>query len=45
VEVGYITNPKERERLFTSNYQEAIVEGIVEGVNRYLDNRKKEVGF
>jgi len=45
VEVGYITNPKERKRLFTSDYQEEIAEGIVEGVNRYLDNRKKEVGF
>jgi len=45
VEVGYITNPKERKRLFKSNYQEEIAEGIVEGVNRYLDNRKREVGF
>ena len=45
VEVGYITNSKERQRLFTSNYQELISEGIVEGVNRYLDNRKREVGF
>ncbi len=45
VEVGYLTNPKERERLFTSNYQELIAKGIVEGVNRYLDNRKREVGF
>ena len=45
VEVGYITNPKERKRLFTSNYQEEIAEGIVEGVNRYLDNRKRESGF
>ena len=45
VEVGYITNPKERKRLFTSNYHEEIAEGIVEGVNRYLDNRKREVGF
>ncbi|GIT98253.1 N-acetylmuramoyl-L-alanine amidase [Sulfurovum sp. TSL1] len=45
VEVGYLTNPKERERLFTSDYQEEIAEGIVEGVNRYLDNRKKEIGF
>jgi len=45
VEVGYLTNPKERKRLFTSSYQEEIAEGIVEGVNRYLDNRKKEVGF
>jgi N-acetylmuramoyl-L-alanine amidase len=45
VEVGYLTNPKERERLFTSNYQERIAEGIVEGVNIYLDNRKREIGF
>ena len=45
VEVGYITNPKERKRLFTSDYQEKIVEGIVEGVGRYLDNRKREMGF
>jgi len=45
VEVGYITNPKERKRLFTSDYQEEIVEGIVEGVGAYLDNRKKEMGF
>lgn len=45
VEVGYITNPKERERLFTSDYQEEISKGIVEGVSRYLDNRKREIGF
>lgn len=45
VEIGYITNPKERARLFTANYQEKIVEGIVQGVNRYLDNRKREIGF
>jgi len=45
VEIGYLTNPKERARLFTANYQEKIVEGIVEGVNRYLDNRKREIGF
>ena len=45
VEVGYITNPKERKRLFTSDYQEEIVEGIVDGVGRYMDNRKKEINF
>ena len=45
VEVGYITNPKERERLFTSDYQEEIVEGIVSGVGSYIDNRKKEINF
>lgn len=45
VEVGYITNSKERERLFTSDYQERIAEGIVKGVNRYLDNRERELGI
>ncbi len=45
IEVGYITNDKERKRLFESSYQEEIAEGIVEGINRYLDNRKREQGF
>jgi N-acetylmuramoyl-L-alanine amidase len=45
VEVGYITNSKERARLFTSDYQERIAKGIVEGVNRYLDNRERELGI
>jgi len=44
VEVGYITNRKERERLFTAEYQERIARGIVAGVGRYLDNRKAETG-
>lgn len=42
IEVGYLTNPKERQRLFTSDYQDEIVDGIVVGVNRYLENRRKE---
>ena len=45
IEVGYITNPKERARLFTSDYQERIANGIVSGATRYIDNRKKEMGF
>ena len=45
VEVGYITNDKERTRLFTSDYQERIAKGIVLGATRYLDNHKKELGF
>jgi N-acetylmuramoyl-L-alanine amidase len=45
VEVGYITNSKERTRLFTSDYQERIAKGIVNGVDRYFDNRKREMGF
>ena len=45
VEVGYITNNKERARLFTSDYQERIAKGIVAGATRYIVNRKKELGF
>lgn len=45
IEVGYITNPKERQRLFNAKYQENIAKGIVEGIGQYLDNRKKEMGF
>ncbi|PTB83426.1 N-acetylmuramoyl-L-alanine amidase, partial [Sulfurovum lithotrophicum] len=36
---------KERQRLFTSDYQEEIVDGIVKGVGRYIDNRKKEINL
>jgi len=45
VEVGYITNDKERARLFTQDYQNRIAKGIVSGASRYLDNRKIEMGF
>ncbi len=45
VEVGYITNTKERHRLFSSEYQKRIAEGIVKGAGHYLDNRKREMGF
>jgi N-acetylmuramoyl-L-alanine amidase len=45
IEVGYITNSKERQRLFDSSYQKRIAQGIAAGVNRYLDNRKKQLGF
>ncbi len=45
VEVGYISHPKERKRLFTPRYQELIAVGIAEGVDNYLDNRKKEIDF
>ena len=45
IEVGYLTNPKERSRLFTSDYQSRIAKGVAEGVGKYLDNRKQEQGF
>lgn len=43
VEVGYISHPSERRRLFTFRYQNLIAKGIAEGVSSYLDNRKKEI--
>ena len=45
VEVGYITNDKERSRLFTPDYQDRIAKGISRGIGRYIDNRKRELGF
>jgi len=45
IEVGYLTNPKERARLFTSDYQNRIAKGIAEGVGKYLDNREQQQGF
>ena len=45
VEVGYISNPRERKRLFISQYQELLAKGIAEGVDSYLANRKKEIDF
>jgi len=43
VEVGYISHPRERKRLFTPKYQELIAKGIAEGINNYLTNRRKEI--
>ncbi len=45
VEVGYISHPKERKRLSTAAYQELIAKGIAEGVDTYLNNRRKEIEF
>ncbi len=45
VEVGYISNPRERRRLFTPAYQERIAKGIAEGIRRYLYNHKCELGL
>jgi len=45
VEVGYISHPMERKRLFNPHYQDLLVQGIAEGIDNYLDNRKKEIDF
>ncbi len=43
IEVGYISNPIERKRLFNPIYQERLAEGIVQGIIRYLQNREREL--
>lgn len=45
VEVGYISHPKERKRLFTPAYQKLLSRGIAEGVDNYLNQRKQEIDF
>jgi len=45
VEVGYISHPMERKRLFTPRYQELLAKGIAEGIDSYLENRRKEIDF
>ena len=36
IEIGYITNPLEGERLFNPFYQKALAEGILQGINNYF---------
>ena len=43
VEVGYITHPKERLRLFNPSYQDKLARGIAEGVKNYLINHEKDI--
>jgi len=45
VEVGYISHPRERRRLFTPRYQKLIAKGIADGVDSYMKNRKREIDF
>jgi len=39
VEIGYITNPAERAKLVTPEYQQQVAEGIVAGIRQYIDLR------
>ena len=43
IEVGYITNPIERHRLFSADYQKRIAKGVADGISNYLILREKEM--
>ena len=43
VEVGYISHPQERKRLFNPSYQDKLAKGIAEGVKNYLINHEKDI--
>ena len=43
VEVGYISHPTERKRLFNPKYQDLIAKGIADGIQSYLNNREREI--
>jgi len=36
LEIGYITNPAELKRIFDSNYQQRIADGVADGVDNYF---------
>ena len=40
VEIGFLSNPEERERLVKDAYQEKIAASIYKGVLRYLTEEK-----
>ena len=41
IETGYLSNPKERKKLYTPLYQQLEAKGIVEGIVRYFQNRER----
>jgi len=43
VEVGYITNPKEKDFLTDTNYQKKLARGITEGIMSFIDTYNKTV--
>jgi N-acetylmuramoyl-L-alanine amidase len=43
IEVGYISNPKERAKLLSSTYQDIMANGIVAGIVKYIKYRENEL--
>lgn len=45
IEAGFLTNPKERARLVTAEYQEQVAEGIVRGIEYYFHPKTMYLTF
>ena len=43
IEVGYISNPRERRVLLNSTYQDIMAKGIVDGIVKYIKYREREL--
>ena len=44
IEVGYMTNPEEDEKMQDPDFQELMAEGIAEGIEDYLSEQKEDGG-
>lgn len=44
IEVGYMTNPEEDEKMQDPEFQELMAEGITEGIENYLAEQKEDSG-
>ena len=42
VEMGYMSNPEEDEKMSTDNYQHQIAEGIADGIDQFIDGMEPE---
>jgi len=38
IELGYITNPEESDKMFNTQYQRLLVEGMSDGIDNYFIN-------
>ena len=44
IEVGYMTNPEEDEKMQDPDFQELMAEGITEGIENYLSEQEEDGG-